>query len=42
MVWKFLVEARIRVVNYNMDNVKEFREKNDNTRMTLILCLNTL
>ena len=25
-----------------MDNVKEFREKNDNTRMTLILNLNTL
>ena len=25
-----------------MDNVKEYREKNDNTRMTLILNLNTL
>ena len=25
-----------------IDNVKEFREKNDNTRMTLILNLNTL
>ena len=23
----FLVEARIRAVNYNMDNVKEFRDK---------------
>ena len=25
-----------------MDNVKEFREKNDNTKVTLILNLNTL
>lgn len=24
-----------------MDNVKEFREKNDNTKVTLILNLNT-
>ena len=27
MVWKFLVEARIRVVNYKKDKIKEFRDK---------------